>query len=113
MYLIRNGQVRPMTRDVRLPNGRTVTRDGFVVQRDGRRTELTDGRGCTLLGEPVAVASRPDGRVVLGAAMAPSPSASAAEAPLLVQLQRWWGQSEKRGKGHAKKRGKHKGRRDD
>ncbi|UOQ78812.1 hypothetical protein MUN84_09900 [Hymenobacter sp. 5516J-16] len=59
MYLIRNGETRPMTRDIRLPNGRLVTRDGFVVGRDGSRTELKDGQGCSLLGRPWPVSPNP------------------------------------------------------
>ncbi|WP_126546731.1 DUF6799 domain-containing protein [Hymenobacter amundsenii] len=60
MFLVRNGEVRPMPHDVQLPNGRRVTRDGWVVERDGRRTELRDGQGCTMLGE--AARAEPDSR---------------------------------------------------
>ncbi|WP_147320924.1 DUF6799 domain-containing protein [Hymenobacter lapidiphilus] len=60
MFVVRNGEVRPMPHDVQLPNGRRVTRDGWVVERDGRRTELRDGQGCTMLGE--AARAEPDSR---------------------------------------------------
>lgn len=106
MYVLRNGQARPMLRDVHLPNGRTVTRDGFVVERDGRRTELAEGRGCTLLGQPVAVVTRSNGRLSLAAPMASAPVAVPAE-PALLQAQRWRNGKE-RGHGKGKKAGKHK-----
>ena len=102
MYVLRNGQPRPMPHDVHLPNGRTVTHDGFVVEPGGQRTELRDGSGCDLTGSSAAVATQA-GRVVL------APQA-AGTGPVFVQAvagnsqSRWAGW---RGKGHYKKR-KHK-----
>ncbi|RTQ46517.1 hypothetical protein EJV47_21430 [Hymenobacter gummosus] len=55
MHVLRNGQLRPMTRDARLPTGAVVTKDGFVLGRDGRRTELREGQGCDLRGNVVGV----------------------------------------------------------
>ncbi|MDU0369746.1 DUF6799 domain-containing protein [Hymenobacter endophyticus] len=103
MYLLRNGQVRPMPQDVRLPNGRLVTRDGFVVQRDGRRTELRDGQGCTLLGEPTAVSRTPAGQFQLVGA-APPVSARQVVMQSNGSWKSWW---RGRGKGHGKRK-KHK-----
>ncbi|UYZ62586.1 DUF6799 domain-containing protein [Hymenobacter weizhouensis] len=115
MYVVRNGQQRPMTRDARLPNGRTITRDGFVVERDGRRTELPEGRGCTLLGEPVAIATGPDGRLALASperpATRPAPAVLVTNESVLAEVQRWWGGKGK-GKGRYKK-WKKRGRKDD
>lgn len=115
MYVIRNGQQRPMTRDARLPNGRTITRDGFVVARDGQRTELPEGRGCTLLGDPVAVAAHPNGRLSLAssgrAAPGAAPAVFVADRALLAEVQRWW-TGKAKGKGRHKK-GKHRGRKHD
>lgn len=65
MFVVRNGEIRPMPHDVQLPNGRRVTRDGWVVERDGRRTELRDGQGCTMLGEAARTESDSRGRLVL------------------------------------------------
>ncbi|MBT2556939.1 hypothetical protein J7E24_04025 [Hymenobacter sp. ISL-91] len=65
MFVVRNGEIRPMPHDVQLPNGRRVTRDGWVVARDGRRTELRDGQGCTMLGEVARTALDSRGRVLL------------------------------------------------
>ena len=107
MYLVRNGEARPMTRDVRLPNGNLVTRDGFVVERNGKRTELPDGHGCTLLGQPAAVNTQPDGRLALSTA---GPGRSS-EPTISTQFQRWFGGPGRgKGKGHKKKGGKHKGK---
>ncbi|RPD49613.1 hypothetical protein DNI29_02090 [Hymenobacter sediminis] len=113
MYLIRNGETRPMTRDVRLPNGRLITRDGFVVARDGKRTELKDGQGCTLLGEPVAIRPQPDGRLLLATSVAPRPAAPAAPVSYSEAVWRWLegrgkGKGRGRGKGHEKFKHKHK-----
>lgn len=103
MYLVRNGQARPMPQDVHLPNGRLVTRDGFVVQRDGRRTELRDGQGCTLLGEPTTVSRNPAGQLQLAGAAAPVPVRQ-----VVVQSNNSWkGWWRGRGKGHGKRK-KHK-----
>ena len=67
MQVLRNGQSRPMTRDIHLPTGATVTKDGFVVAPDGRRTELREGQGCDLRGRPVAVLTAANGAVALDA----------------------------------------------
>lgn len=114
MYLIRNGETRPMTRDMRLPNGRLITRDGFVVARDGKRTELKDGQGCTLLGEPVAIRPQPDGRLLLATSAAPRPAAPAAPGSYSEAVWRWLeGRGRGKGKGHGKLKRKHKGKHDD
>jgi hypothetical protein len=103
MFLIRNGEVRPMPQDVHLPNGRLVTRDGFVVQRDGRRTELRDGQGCTLLGEAAAVLRAPDGRLQLAGPVAVAPGSNqAAFSPAPARPAGPRG----RGKGHKKRKGR-------
>ncbi len=57
----RNGQLRPMVRDARLPTGLVVTKDGFIVTTEGRRTELREGQGCDLNGNVVAVISAATG----------------------------------------------------
>lgn len=114
MYLIRNGETRPMTRDARLPNGRLITRDGFVVARNGTRTELKDGQGCTLLGEPVAIRPQPDGRLLLATSAASRAAAPAASVGYSEAVWRWLGGRGKgRGKGHEKSKHKHKDKRDD
>lgn len=107
MYLIRNGEARPMTRDARLPNGRLITRDGFVVARDGKRTELKDGQGCTLLGEPVGIRPQPDGRLLLATSTAPRPGGPAASVGYPEEVWRWL-EGRGRGKGKGKGHGKHK-----
>ncbi|MBC8085435.1 MAG: hypothetical protein H7Z21_19725, partial [Hymenobacter sp.] len=68
--VLRNGQARPMTRDIHLPTGATVTKDGFVVSPTGQRTELREGQGCDLRGRPVAVRTAPNGTLVLAPAAA-------------------------------------------
>lgn len=117
MYVIRNGQKRPMTRDAHLPNGRTITRDGFVVERDGQRTELTEGRGCTLAGTGVVVAAGQDGQVVLAAAPRPQPARVVSVQSVSAQayLSQLLGSEKRRGWGYYKKgkRGKGKGRKHD
>ncbi|WP_354578177.1 DUF6799 domain-containing protein [Hymenobacter sp. UYP22] len=102
MYLLRNGQVRPMPQDVHLPNGRLITRDGFIVQRDGRRTELRDGQGCTLLGEPTAVSRTPAGQLQL----AGPPASIPARQVIRQSGTSWKGWWRGRGKGHGKRKGK-------
>ena len=115
MYIIRNGEKRPMPQDVHLPNGRTVTRDGFVVEANGQRTELAEGRGCTLLGTPTAVVTGPGGQLALAAPgsnrPAPMQTSAVRHTPsMLDQLLgrrgqgHKWGHFKKHGKG---KRGKH------
>ena len=106
MYLVRNGEIKPMPHDVHLPNGRLITRDGFVVQRDGRRTELRDGQGCTLLGEATAVSRGPSGRLQLATAAAPAPSTR-----YQVTTARGW-EGWVRGRGKGKGRHKHKKHKD-
>ncbi|TGE09703.1 DUF6799 domain-containing protein [Hymenobacter fodinae] len=114
MYVVRNGEARPMTRDVRLPNGNLITRDGFVVERSGKRTELADGAGCTLLGQPTNVTTQADGRLALATGRASQPAAGPPEEALLTQFQRWFnGPGRGKAKGHHKKPGKHKHKRDD
>jgi hypothetical protein len=80
------------------------------VERDGQRTELTDGKGCTLLGQPVAVLNQPDGRLALGTSAASArPTPENSQEALLVQFQRFWGGPGRgKAKGHYKKGGKHK-----
>jgi hypothetical protein len=68
MHVLRNGQLRPMTRNSRLPTGVLVTKDGFLVSPNGRRTELHEGQGCDLKGNVVAVASAASGGLVLAPA---------------------------------------------
>jgi hypothetical protein len=105
MYLVRNGEARPMTRDTHLPNGRIVTRDGFVVERDGKRTELAEGNGCTLLGQPAAVNTQGDGRLTLSTAG----FGRSVELTVTTQFERWFGKPGRgKAKGHYKKGGKHK-----
>lgn len=77
MYIVRNGQTRPMLRDARLPTGVVVTKDGYVVDAQGRRTELREGQGCTLRGQPVAVVQNPAGLLTLAPPRAVVPSRSA------------------------------------
>lgn len=113
MYIVRNGEARPMSRDIHLPNGRTITRDGFIVERDGKRTELADGRGCTLLGQSTAVATQPNGRLALAAPGVQESAPEMTEATLISQFQRWWGGPGRgKGKGHFKK-GKNKRKHED
>jgi hypothetical protein len=66
MHILRNGQIRPMLRDAHLPTGAIVTKDGFVVGADGKRTELREGQGCDLRGNPVAVVAATGGGLALG-----------------------------------------------
>ncbi len=106
MFLVRNGEIRPMPHDVQLPNGRRVTRDGWVVARDGRRTELRDGQGCTMLGEVARAEPDNRGRILLHDAG----SATTQAGPLRIGTEFWTG---KKGKGKGKGRGKHKRKHDD
>ncbi|AII52302.1 DUF6799 domain-containing protein [Hymenobacter sp. APR13] len=101
MYVLRNGQPRPMAHEVHLPNGRTVTPDGFLVAADGRRTELRNGSGCDLSGQPTTTANQAN-RVVLQPV---ANSAAAGRGPVYVQGQPGWAKwAGGRGKGHHKKR---------
>ena len=85
MQVLRNGQARPMTRDIHLPTGATVTKDGFVVAPNGQRTELREGQGCDLRGRTVTVLTAANGTValdapaVLPASAAPSPQRAPAQ----------------------------------
>ncbi len=104
MFLVRNGEVRPMPHDVQLPNGRRVTRDGWVVARDGRRTELRDGQGCTMLGEVAQAEPDSRGRILLHDAGSAAARPTTEQVRLLrVGTEFWLG---KKGKGRGK--GKYK-----
>lgn len=103
VFLIRNGEIRPMPHDVQLPNGRRVTRDGWVVEKDGHRTELRDGQGCSMLGEVANVERNGSGRLQLSGTAAVTNSEGQ---PVLLRY--WPGLG--RGKGKGKGRGKHKGK---
>ncbi|GAC1377145.1 MAG: hypothetical protein NVSMB30_23520 [Hymenobacter sp.] len=81
MQVVRNGQGRAMTRDVHLPTGATVTKDGFVVSATGQRTELREGEGCDLRGRPVTVLTAPDGTLALDAPVPLARPNSRSEAP--------------------------------
>lgn len=109
MYVVRNGAQRPMTQDIHLPNGRTVSRDGFIVETDGRHTELAEGQGCTLHGAVVAVRAGAGGQLTFASAPRPAASAATRVAAEPTGWQRWvqYGPRGK-AKGH-KKNGKHKG----
>lgn len=100
MFLVRNGEVRSMPHDVQLPNGRRITRDGWVVERDGRRTELRDGQGCTMLGEAARAEENSRGRMLLYRAG----SVTTQAAPPRSTSGFWPG---KRGKGKGKHKRKH------
>lgn len=76
MHVVRNGQLRPMLRDARLPTGMVVTKDGFVVGRNGERRELREGQGCDLKGNPVAVVAAAGGVALVAPAAAPRGSAT-------------------------------------
>ncbi|WBO83787.1 DUF6799 domain-containing protein [Hymenobacter yonginensis] len=107
MYVLRNGQPRPMTHEVHLPNGRTVTPDGFVVAADGRRTELRNGSGCDLSGQLTAATTQAN-RVVLQPVAG---TAGSSRNPVYVQrLPGWAKWAAGRGKGRHKK---HKGKKHD
>ncbi|OGX82274.1 hypothetical protein BEN48_04780 [Hymenobacter glacialis] len=67
MHVLRNGQLRPMTRDSRLPTGTVITKDGFLVAANGTRTELLEGQACDLRGRVVAVRPGANGALTLGA----------------------------------------------
>jgi hypothetical protein len=117
MYIIRNGVKQPMTRDVHLPNGRLVTRDGVIVERDGRRTELAEGKGCDLTGSIVAVTAGPGGQLVLAAAPRSQSSVAASARTVSAEsyLRQLLGPGKHRGWGHYKKgkHGKGKGKKHD
>ncbi|WP_100338116.1 DUF6799 domain-containing protein [Hymenobacter chitinivorans] len=109
MYIIRNGVKRPMTQDVRLPNGRVVTPDGVVVSRSGQRTELAEGQGCNLAGAVVDVRVGAQGKLQL----ATSPRTGAPAGPFVLPAGYRpppAGKPDKhRGRGHFKKKKHGKG----
>lgn len=72
MQVVRNGRARPMTHDARLPTGAIVTKDGFLVAPNGQRTELREGQGCNLRGQPVAVRTAASGRLILASSPRPA-----------------------------------------
>ena len=85
MHVLRNGLLRPLLRDARLPTGTLVTTAGFLIARNGERTELTEGQGCDLQGRVVAVEPAPGGSLALGKTAAPSaPPTAAPPAPAAV-----------------------------
>ena len=85
MYVLRNGQLRPLLREARLPTGTIVTKDGFLLAKSGERTELGEGQGCDLRGNVVAVEPAPGGSLALGKKAAPAgPPAPSAVAPVLA-----------------------------
>lgn len=101
MYVLRNGQPRPMLHEVHLPNGQTVTPDGFVVAPDGRRTELRNGSGCDLSGQATTATTQAN-RVTLQPVAS---SASTSRGPVYVQALPGWAKwVGGRGKGRYKKR---------
>ncbi|MBG8555387.1 DUF6799 domain-containing protein [Hymenobacter guriensis] len=110
MYVVRNGQRRPMTHDAHLPTGHTITKDGFVVAANGQRTELREGQGCDLRGRAVAVSSTSQGLALA------SPGTTPRAQSQTTVLARLLGDNHP-GRGHAwgkhKKAKKHKGRHDD
>lgn len=112
MYLLRNGQAKPMTRDVRLPNGRLITRDGFVVLPTGQRTELRDGQGCTLLGEPTTAIAQANGRTVLASRESGRGNQEAGAAAFRARVLSW-SQVYGKGKGHGKGKKRKRKHRDD
>ncbi|WP_156176360.1 DUF6799 domain-containing protein [Hymenobacter terrenus] len=90
MHVLRNGQLRPMTRDSRLPTGVLVTKDGFLVRTDGTRTELREGQACDFNGNVVAVRTAAAGGLALSAPVSAarrvsddSPAAAEIEAVLV------------------------------
>jgi hypothetical protein len=121
MQVVRNGQAHPMTRDVHLPTGAVVTKDGFIIALSGQRTELREGQGCDLRGHPVAVRTSASGALTLAgpaAAARPIPVRAAGPPSVLEALfgepdeerrpfdgRKW----KKHGHGKGHKKGKHHG----
>ncbi|MBC6991179.1 DUF6799 domain-containing protein [Hymenobacter sp. BT491] len=112
MYILRNGDKLPMEHDVHLPNGRTVTHDGFVIAADGNRTELSEGQGCTLSGLPSRVVTSSDGQLVLQASGAGTPQMLAFPAGT-GQVPEYEVRQGHRGRGYYKKHGKQKHKKHD
>ncbi len=113
MQVLRNGQARPMTRDIHLPTGATVTKDGFVVAPNGQRTELREGQGCDLRGRPVTVLTAANGTVALDAPAAVPASAAQGpqRAPAQGLLQQIFGLRRDEGRNYKyKKAKKHHGK---
>lgn len=115
MEVIRNGKFYAMTRDAHLPTGTTVTRDGFVVNAAGQRTELREGQGCDLRGRPVPVLAGPNGALALAGPGAAGTANAGRAVPAATLLEQVFGRDDddngffrsKKGKKH---RGKGKGR---
>ncbi|GAB2962938.1 hypothetical protein GCM10027048_34600 [Hymenobacter coalescens] len=103
-YILRHGQLRPLTREAHLPNGRTVTPDGFVLQADGRRVALVEGQGCDLRGNPVGSQQGAGGTWALAARPAVRPGeVQRAEQVLRLspgQRKKWYRFFKKRGRKH-------------
>lgn len=112
MEVVRNGQPRPMTRDIHLPTGATVTKDGFVVSPAGERTELREGQGCDLRGRLVAVRAAASGALALASPASTRTSAAPRAQPRPSALERLFGSREDEGRwgGKFKKNKKHKGK---
>jgi hypothetical protein len=121
MSIVRHGALRPMTRDAHLPTGVVVTKDGFLIDPAGHRTELREGQGCDLRGRPVAV-NEAQGHITLASAVparpksAPVMAVSNMEPSLLDELLGRPASGNGRGPGWLKKgkkgkhgRGRHKG----
>ncbi|KUG08003.1 DUF6799 domain-containing protein [Solirubrum puertoriconensis] len=71
-YVVRHGQLRPLSREVHLPNGRTVTPEGFVIEPDGKRQPLAEGQACDLQGTLRSARRQPNGTwAVVGGRSAP------------------------------------------
>ena len=94
MHVLRNGQLRPMTRDSRLPTGTVVTKDGFLVAANGTRTELLEGQACDLKGRVVAVRPGAGGALTLGAPL-PGRRAAPAAGPAKSAFEEFLGGSRK------------------
>ena len=76
MHVLRNGQLRPLLRNARLPTGMIVTPDGFLIAKNGERTALSEGQGCDLQGHIVTVEPAPGGSLALGKTAAPPVAAA-------------------------------------
>ena len=76
MHVLRNGQLRPLLRDARLPTGTIVTPDGFLIAKNGERTALSEGQGCDLQGHIMTVESALGGSLALGKTAAPPVAAA-------------------------------------
>ncbi|AYA37672.1 hypothetical protein D3Y59_11820 [Hymenobacter oligotrophus] len=104
-YVVRHGQLRPLQREVRLPNGRTITPEGFVIGPNGQRQPLAEGQACDLQGTPRAARRHPNGSwAVAGGRSAPKSvqTTSSAEERWMSpgQLKKWLKRHGKRKKYH-------------